>query len=94
MAVAGLCAMAWRDYVSVGCGRCQAMVLLPALLCLGACQEPRPKSTSPPGHLPQVGILRLTLPAPSPERPSWLPGLPSDMPRFRMPDDEFLDDLV
>jgi hypothetical protein len=34
------------------------------------------------------------LPPPSAERPSWLPHLPSDIPRFRVPDDGFLDDLV
>ena len=50
--------------------------------------------TSSSGHLPEIGIPRLSLPAPSAERPSWLPGLPADMPRFRVPDDEFLDDLV
>jgi hypothetical protein len=51
-------------------------------------------STDSSGHLPNVRIPRFTLPPPSAERPSWLPRLPSDIPRFRVPDDGFLDDLV
>ena len=86
--------MAWRDHISAVRGRRRAMVLLPAILCAVACQEPRPMSTDSSGHLPNVRIPRFTLPPPSAERPSWLPRLPSDIPRFRMPDDGFLDDLV
>ena len=50
-------------------------------------------STSSSGHLPEVGIPSLSLPPPSAERPSWLPHLPSDIPRIRVPDDGFLDNL-
>jgi len=50
-------------------------------------------STDSSGHLPEIGIPRLSLPPPSAERPSWLPHLPSDMPRFRVPDDGFQDNL-
>ena len=49
--------------------------------------------TSSSGYLPEIGIPRLSLPPPSAERPSWLPHLPADMPRFQVPDDGFRDNL-
>src|SRR3954453_18820483 len=69
------------------------VVLLAALLALGACQALQPMGASASGHLPDDETPRRVLRPPSAERPPWLPSLPPDMQRFRVPDDGFRDNL-
>jgi hypothetical protein len=45
------------------------------------------------GQLPDDRMPRRVLRPPSAERPPWLPSLPPDVPRFRVPDDGFRDNL-
>src|SRR4051812_29463770 len=70
-----------------------AVVLLAALLSLGACQALQPMGADASGQLPDDRMPRRVLRPPSAERPPWLPSLPPDLPRFRVPDDGFRDNL-
>ena len=70
-----------------------AVILLAALLPLGACQALQPIDTSASGPLPDDRMPRRVLRPPSAERPSWLPSLPVGVPRFWVPDDGFRDNL-
>jgi hypothetical protein len=68
-------------------------VLLGAVLLLGACRAFRPAGDSASDRLPEAGMPPRSLRPPSAERPPWLPSLPPDIPRFRVPDDGFRDHL-
>lgn len=66
------------------------------LLALASCAAvPEPSTASTSDRLP---VFRMAPPSrmrsPSAERPSWLPSLPADLPRFRTLDDGFRDDLA
>jgi hypothetical protein len=70
----------------------RAAALLAALL-LVACQVPRPNGASASDHLLYFGTTPPSLRRPPAERPIWLPDLPPNIPRFRVPDDGFHDNL-
>lgn len=70
-----------------------AVALLAALLPLGACHAPRPTDASASGRPLDLRRPGPSLWPPSAERPPWLPLLLPDIPRFRVPDDGFRDNL-
>ncbi|MDO9707302.1 hypothetical protein [Paracraurococcus lichenis] len=57
--------------------------------------EPYPGAASigPPDMLPPFGRTTPRVREPSPERPPWLPVLPPDLPKYRVPDDGHRDNL-
>jgi hypothetical protein len=70
------------------------MALLPFLAaCSGAGPLPAAASAGPGDSLPPFGRTSPRLREPSTERPPWLPVLPSDMERIRVPDDGHRDSL-
>ncbi len=66
-----------------------ALVLLAALPALAACAAPGSSTAGTPDRLPSFGWAPPRMRAPSAERPSWLPSLPSDLPRIPTPGDGF-----
>lgn len=62
--------------------------------CAGGEAVPGAASIGPPELLPPFGRTTPRIRPPSSERPSWLPVLPPDIPRHRLPDDGHRDRLV
>jgi hypothetical protein len=76
--------------------RLAARALLATLPALGACatgnRTAEDSTASTSGRLPVPGWLPRSRP-PSDERPPWLPTLPAEIERIRLPDDGFRDSL-
>jgi hypothetical protein len=75
------------------------LAALAALLpLLTACAEPHRApggfGAGPGALLPPLGRTIPRLREPSSERPPWLPDLPPNLPRYRVPDDGHRDNLA
>jgi hypothetical protein len=72
--------------------------LLALIPLLGACSAagPGPAGTTagPEDTLPPFGRTAPRAREPSSERPPWLPALPPNLPRYRVPDDGHRDNLA
>ncbi|MBK1658677.1 hypothetical protein [Paracraurococcus ruber] len=77
-----------------------AALVAPLLTLPGCAMEPMAPGAasigppSPGDLLPPFGRITPRIRPPSSQRPAWLPELPPDMPRYRLPDDGHRDRLV